>query len=215
MVTEPVPRIKVCGLRAVEDLPAPFPAALDAVGFVGWHRSPRCVSPDRAARVVDAIPRRVLPVAVLVEPLPDEAERFLRASGCRALQLCGRETPEKWIGFPYAIFRRVAVADDAAEEMQAWSALAAGFVLDHPAAPGGTGIAVDTALARTLAERGDCILAGGLHAENVADMMRAVRPRGVDASSRLERTDGRKDPARVLAFIEAAARALALQDSTR
>jgi len=215
VVTEPVPRIKVCGLRGAEDLPAPFPAALDAVGFVGWHRSPRCVTPERAARVVDAIPRRVLPVAVLVEPLPEEAERFLRASGCRALQLCGRERPREWIDFPYPIFRRVAVDEHAEAEMDAWSALASGFVLDHPAAQGGTGIAVDSTLARKLAERGVCILAGGLHAENVADLAAAVRPRGVDASSRLERADGRKDPARVLAFVEAAARALSLQESTR
>lgn len=215
MATEPVPRIKVCGLRGVEDLPEPFPDALDAVGFVAWSRSPRHVTPERAARVVDAIPRRVLPIAVLVEPLPDEAERFVRASGCRAVQLCGYETPEEWIGFPYAIFRRVAVDADAAAEIEAWSGLASGFVLDHPAAPGGTGIPVETALARELAARGDCILAGGLHAGNVNELVRAVRPRGVDASSKLERADGRKDPARVLAFVEAAARALSLREGAR
>lgn len=215
MDADPLPRIKVCGLRGPEDLPAPFPAALDAVGFVGWSRSPRYVTPERAARTVDAIPRRVLPVAVLVEPLPEEAERILRASGCRAVQLCGYETPEEWIGFPYPILRRVAVDEEGAEEIEAWSGLALGFVLDHPAAPGGTGSPVGAELARSLAARGDCLLAGGLHGGNVEELVRAVRPFGVDASSKLERADGRKDPALVLAYVEAAARALATREAAR
>ncbi len=210
-----VPRIKVCGLRALEDLPIPFPAALDAVGFVGWSRSPRHITPERAARVVDAIPRRVLPVAVMVEPSPEDAERWLRASGCRAVQLCGYETPEEWIDFPFAILRRIAVDDDAADEIESWSGLASGFVLDHPAAPGGTGRTVETELARDLAARADCLLAGGIAADNVDELVRAVRPRGVDASSRLERADGRKDPARVAAFVDAAARALGEVEAAR
>jgi phosphoribosylanthranilate isomerase len=208
VVTEPVPRIKVCGVRSIEDLPAPFPTALAAVGFVNWSRSPRQVTAERAARVIDAIPRRVLPVAVMVEPSPEEAERWLRASGCRVVQLCGYETPEEWIGFPFGILRRIAVDETAQDEIECWSSLASGFVLDHPAAPGGTGARVDTTLARAIAARGDCMLAGGLDPENVAELVRAVRPRGVDASSRLERADGRKDPARIAAFVEAAERAL-------
>ncbi len=212
MDIDPLPRIKVCGLRGIEDLPDPFPTALDAVGFVGWSRSPRQITAENAARIVDAIPRRVLPVAVLVEPFPEEAERFLRAAGARAVQLCGHEIPEEWIGFPFPILRRIAVDDDALDEMDAWKDIARGFVLDHPAAPGGTGIPVATELARVLAERGDCILAGGLHAGNVADLVRAVRPFGVDASSQLEGPSLRKDPARVLAFVDAAASALSQKD---
>jgi phosphoribosylanthranilate isomerase len=157
---------------------------------------------------VAVLPPRVLPVAVLVEPFPDEAERWLRAAGCRAVQLCGYESPEEWIGFPLPILRRVAVDEDATDEIEAWSSVAAGFVLDHPAAPGGTGVAVDSAAARALASRVECLLAGGLGPDNVAALVAAVRPRGVDASSRLEGPNGRKDPGLVRAFVEAADRAL-------
>ncbi len=208
MAPEPLARIKVCGLRGVEDLPTPLPPALDAVGFVGWERSPRCVQPDQAAAVIAALPARITPVAVMVEPFVEEAERWLRASGCRAVQLCGYERAEEWIGFPFPILRRVAVDDDALEEIEAWAGVASMFVLDHPAAPGGTGRRVDAALARTLAAAAPCLLAGGLNPDNVADMVVAVAPQGVDASSGLERAGGRKNPARVLAFIESADAAL-------
>lgn len=208
MAADALPRVKVCGLRGFEDLPAPFPDALDAVGFVGWSRSPRHVTASQAARVVARLPQRVLPIAVMVDPFPADAERFLRESGCRAVQLCGYETPEEWIGFPHPILRRVAVDEDAREEIDAWADLALGFVLDHPSAPGGTGATVDVALAAELAARAPCLLAGGLSAQNVADLVRAIRPHGVDASSRLERADRRKDPELVRAFVEAAARAL-------
>jgi len=212
---DPLPRIKVCGLRGIEDLPDPFPAALDAVGFVGWSRSPRQISAENAARIVDAIPQRVLPVAVLVEPSPEEAEQYLRTAGARAVQLCGYERPEEWIGFPFPILRRIAVDEEGLEEMEAWTSVARGFVLDHPAAPGGTGVLVQTELARALAARADCLLAGGLHAGNVVDLVRAVRPFGVDASSKLEGPNQRKDPALVAAFVEAASHALAPKDVVR
>jgi len=215
VVVEVLPRIKVCGLRGPEDLPAPFPDALDAVGFVGWWRSARNVTPEQAARVVAALPPRVLPVAVLVEPFPDEAERWVRVAGCRAVQLCGYATPEEWIGFPVPILRRVPVDEEADDEIEAWTGVAAGFVLDHPAAPGGTGIPVDTAAARALAARADCVLAGGLGPDNVEALVTAVRPRGVDASSKLERANGRKDPELVRAFVAAADRALRAAESRR
>lgn len=215
MAIERLPRIKVCGLRGLEDLPAPFPSALDAVGFVGWVRSPRQISADSAARIVEALPPRVLPVAVLVAPSTEEAERYLRVAGARVLQLCGDESPEDWTGFPFPILRRIAVDDGALDEMDAWQALALGFVLDHPAAPGGTGVPVAIERARVLAARGRCLLAGGLRPENVTQLVHSVRPFGVDASSKLEGQGSRKDPARVLAFVAAAAAALASEERER
>lgn len=211
MGIDPLPRIKVCGLRGIEDLPDPFPAALDAVGFVGASRSPRQISAEKAARIVDAIPRRVMPVAVLVEPYPEEAERWLRVAGARAVQLCGYETPEEWIGFPFPILRRIAVDDEAVEEMDAWTNVARGFVLELPA----TADPLSTDLARVIAARGDCLLSGGLHAGNVAELVRAIRPFGVDASTALEGANLRKDPALVSAFVEAAANALGTRGASR
>jgi phosphoribosylanthranilate isomerase len=131
------------------------------------------------------------------------------SAGVRAVQLCGDELARDWTSFPLPILRRIAVRPGAERELDSWLGIAAGFVLDHPAGPGGTGRAVELELAAQLASRAPCLLAGGLDASNVAGLVERVRPAGVDASSRLESAPGVKDPARVADFVRAARAALA------
>ena len=69
---------------------------------------------------------------------------------------------------------------------------------------GGTGVRADWGAAATLAETHAIMLSGGLTVENVAEGVRQVRPVGVDVSSGVESAPGRKDHARVAAFIRAA-----------
>ncbi len=199
-----LPRVKVCGLRRPEDVAAAVEAGAGAIGLVAHEGSPRALDPRAAAALVALLPPAVLPVAVLVDPSPQEAERFARACGARAVQLCGAERAEDWLGFALPILRRLAVGERVEAELARWRAVAWGFVLDHPSRPGGSGQAVDLALAARLAAAAPCLLAGGLDEKSVAAAIARVRPRGVDASSRLESEPGRKDPARVRAFVRAA-----------
>jgi phosphoribosylanthranilate isomerase len=202
-----LPRIKVCGIASLADV-AGVLTEIDAVGLVAWDRSPRFLDASRAARVVAGLPASVLPVAVMVDKTPREAERWAREVGARAVQLCGGEAPEPWQDFALPILRRVPVVPGAEAVIEAWRGIAAGFVLDDPEEPGGTGRTVDLVLAARLASIAPCLLAGGLDAKNVAARVAFVRPAGVDASSRLESRPGRKDPARVEAFVRAARAAL-------
>jgi len=70
-----------------------------------------------------------------------------------------------------------------------------------PERAGGTGRPFDHSLVAGLGTSYRLILAGGLTPENVADAIAVVRPWGVDVSSGVEASPGRKDPAKVEAFI--------------
>jgi phosphoribosylanthranilate isomerase len=199
-----LPRVKVCGLARAEDVLGALAAGADALGFVFHPASPRCIAPELAGAVASLLPAWVLTVAVVVEADPSGAAELLRDTGLRAVQLCGDQRPAEWTAFGAPILRRVAVEAGAEQELDAWRAVAAGFVLDHPASAGGSGLTVDRRLAARFCTSYPCLLAGGLDAANVAEAIRVVRPSGVDASSRLERAPGCKDPAAVRAFVAAA-----------
>ena len=199
-----LPRVKVCGMTRMEDAASAFEAGADALGFVFHPGSPRCVEPELANELIAVLPPNVLTVAVVVEIEPAVAESLLNATGASAIQLCGFQESADWASFPFPILRRVPVDGSGLAELERWRGVASGFVLDHPAAAGGTGETVDFALAAELAARAPCLLAGGLGAHNVADAIRAVRPRGVDASSRLESSPGVKSPELVRDFVRQA-----------
>jgi len=204
-----LPRIKVCGLTRLEDARAALAAGADALGFVCYPRSPRHVDAALVGGWTRELPAGIATVAVLVDASPESAREHLAQSGLGWAQLCGREQPEAWRGFEAPLLRRLAVEEGAEAELERWRGVAAGFVLDHPAGPGGSGRRVDRALAARLARRAPCLLAGGLDGTSVAEAVLEVAPHGVDASSRLESSPGIKDPARVAAYVRAARRALA------
>jgi phosphoribosylanthranilate isomerase len=199
-----LPLVKVCGLSTPGDVACAVDAGCDAIGLVAHPASPRAVDAERAASLCALLTAEVTAVAVFVDRSVDDVTTFLRESGAHAAQLCGDERPEEWRDCAFPILRRVGVAAGAERELEAWSGIAAGFVLDHESGAGGTGRTVDWTLAGELARRAPCLLAGGLDASNVVRAVDAVRPRGVDASSRLETLPGRKDPLRVRAFVLAA-----------
>jgi phosphoribosylanthranilate isomerase len=74
----------------------------------------------------------------------------------------------------------------------------------------GSGQTTDWAEAATLAQRAQVVLAGGLHAGNVADAIRDVRPFGVDVSSGIEERPGLKSTQKIAQFVSAA-RAAAME----
>lgn len=207
------PIIKVCGLCRAEDVDQALDAGANALGFVHYAPSVRHLDLQHLAQLVQRTRERsdARTVLVLVDAAPDQALDWAAQAGVSHLQLCGREDPLDWVGLSAAprLWRRVAVQSGASAELEAWEKLCEAFVLDHPEGPGGTGVPVDSSLARDLAARAPCILAGGLDGESVGAQIAAVDPMGVDASSRLEREPGIKDSAAVSAFVQAARQALA------
>ncbi len=203
-----LPRIKVCGLTRVADLRAAIAAGADAVGFVHYPPSPRHVDAESCAQLARAARGAAFSVLVTVDLEPAALEVLIAEVRPDAVQLCGGEAPEDCSGLQAAVLRRLPVQAGSEQQVDAWKTRALGFVLDHPATPGGSGRQVDLERSARLAASAPCLLAGGLGPDSVAAAIAAVRPHGVDASSRLETAPGIKDPVRVEAFIEHALRAL-------
>ncbi len=203
--------VKICGITSAEDARVAVEAGADALGFVFWQMSPRRVDLARAAAIARELPPFVLRVGVFVDAPRDELARVADAVGLDLLQLHGEEPPDAFAGLPRRALKAVRVGRGfSVEESLRYLPAAAGLLLDtrlpgETQLPGGTGVPFDWSLVKGLAARVPfLVLAGGLGPANVADAIRAVRPQAVDVSSGVETLPGRKDPAKIKAFVAAA-----------
>jgi indole-3-glycerol phosphate synthase/phosphoribosylanthranilate isomerase len=201
--------VKICGITSVEDARAAVGAGADAVGFVFWPRSPRAVDPATARTIAAALPPFVLRVGVFVDAGAEDMRRIADEVGLDLLQLQGSEPPEAVAQAPRRAVKAVRVGSGfRPEEALRYDGAAAGLLLDTRVdgdeVPGGTGRSFDWSLVRPVREGTSfLILAGGLTPDNVGDAIAAVRPDAVDVSSGVESAPGRKDPAKVRAFVDA------------
>ncbi|HET7293302.1 MAG TPA: phosphoribosylanthranilate isomerase [Vicinamibacteria bacterium] len=202
--------VKVCGITSEEDARLVADAGADALGLVFWPNSPRAVGFEAARRIAAAAPPALVRVGVFVDAGAEAIARAVDEVGLDLVQLHGEERPELLEALPRRAWKALRVGDGlAAADVAPWSR-AAGVLLDTRVAgtPGGTGRSFDWRLAAAVRDRiGFLVLAGGLDASNVAEAVAAARPDGVDVSSGVERAPGRKDAAKLRAFVEAARRA--------
>jgi phosphoribosylanthranilate isomerase len=199
--------VKICGITSEEDARLAADAGADAVGFVFWPGSPRRVDATTARRIARALPSSVVRVGVFVDAAREELVRTSDEAELDLLQLHGSEPPEALAALPRRVLKAVRVGSDFAPQTALqYEGRAAGLLLDthRDRTPGGTGETFDWSLVREVRRKASfVVLAGGLRPENVKAALEAVRPDGVDVSSGVEAVPGRKDPARVRAFVDA------------
>jgi phosphoribosylanthranilate isomerase len=213
-------RIKICGLTREQDVDAAVAAGADAVGFVLYRKSPRCVSPRRAADLAARLPPFVSPVLLFVnEPLAD-----LRAAcegvAAATVQFHGDESPDYCLAAtgngarPFMRAARIPLDGSTSFDLIRFAAeypKAQAILLDaHVDGYGGGGKAFDWS---RLPPSVNChlVLSGGLTPANVGDGIAQVRPRckslAVDVSSGVELdgpgNKGLKDPAKINRFVAA------------
>ena len=196
-------RVKICGIRDRETARAAVEAGADALGFV-FAASPRRVTPEVAREIIAALPPFVTTVGVFVDA-PLSVVREV-AAFCRldAVQLHGAEPPEYCRELNLRVIKALRVKDAGSlAAIDAYPVQA--MLLDTylPGRAGGTGKAFDWGLLAGMKFRLPLVLAGGLTPENVGAAVRTVRPYAVDVSGGVE-TGGRKDPAKIRAFIRQA-----------
>lgn len=209
--------IKICANTTLEDAVLAADAGADAVGFV-FAPSPRRVTADQVAGIVPRLPPTLEKIGVFVDAGLEEIDATVRICGLTGVQIHANAGSElaaqlhKRLGPEVRILRVVHFGPQAAQQAAALAAdphVDAVLVDSRTAtAVGGTGVTFDWAAAReTLFGNGGAhklIAAGGLNAGNVAEAIATLRPWGVDVASGVEQAPGRKDPAKVRAFIACA-----------
>lgn len=197
------PFIKVCGMTTPEAVSMALDCAVDAIGFV-FANSVRRVSTQRASELAAPARHRVACVAVTRHPTREEFAAILRDFKPDILQTDIDDIAQ--LDLPQTLSVLPVMRPGAAPTC----VLPRRVLFEGPVS--GSGLTTDWQQAAELARRAEVILAGGLHAANVGDAIRQVRPFGVDVSSGVERSPGIKSIQKIEQFV-AAARAAAMESA--
>ena len=198
-------KVKICGITSAADACVAVDAGADAIGLMFYEASPRCVSLEIAESIARVVPPYVMRVGVFVDPEPDLVHTAMHHCGLTLLQFHGQESPEFCRQFGLMCMKAFRLRDASSlEDLSRYKTDA--FLLDSyvPGKPGGTGETFNWDLAIEAKKFGKPIfMAGGLTPQNVAEAARKVQPFGVDVSSGVEASPGKKDRQKVRDFIAA------------
>ena len=192
--------IKVCGLTDATAVSVALEQKVDAIGFV-FAPSPRELSIDQALRLAEPVRRKALCVAVTLHPSAALVATLLEEFQPDLLQLDLADLVSLPPLDPARILPVVRQQQIAPAQ---WPAR---VLFEGPRS--GAGVTADWSQAAQIALATELVLAGGLSPGNVAAAVREVRPFGVDVSSGVEASLGRKSPQKIIEFVEAARRASA------
>lgn len=208
--------IKICGLSQPGSIAAALDGGASHIGFIFFARSPRNVTPDRAAELAEVARGRATIVAVTVDAddaFLDEIVGKLRPD---LLQLHGRETPERVAEvrarYDLPVMKALSIREAAdLDKVATYSGVADRLLLDAkpPAGaelPGGNGVAFDWSLLDTLDPDLDYMLSGGIDLANLSMALNDVHPAGIDISSGVEHAPGEKDDDLIRRFLAEAGR---------
>jgi phosphoribosylanthranilate isomerase len=202
-------RIKFCGLTRAGDVRLACELGVDALGFVFAPASPRVVTPADARALREAVAPMVATVALFLDPDPREAEAAIKALRPSLLQFHGSEEDRfcASFGVPFLKTLPMGAGSEPPEVAADRYPSASGFLLDGhgPGEAGGRGMAFDWSTLPRLDR--PLVIAGGLHAGNVAQAIALMRPFAVDVSSGIEMAPGHKDGARMQQFVDEVRRA--------
>lgn len=199
-------RIKICGIRRIEDMTAAAEAGADAVGLVFYPSSPRSIDTEAARELLRVVPPFVTTVGLFVNPTEDMVRSVLDVVSLDMLQFHGQESPSFCSQFGRPYIKALPMGDPGGASLKIrvqGYVEASGLLLDShvTGGVGGSGKVFDwQRVPEDLSI--PVVLAGGLNADNVGRAVRDVRPYAVDVSSGVEVAPGEKDFQKILRFVE-------------
>jgi phosphoribosylanthranilate isomerase len=208
--------IKFCGTTSLEDALASIEAGANALGFI-FAPSKRRILPDKAQEIIQRLPPEVERIGVFLDSNGEEISRTVREVKLTGIQMHGSRDipPEIYRRLPQERrdslrkIKSILVSDDfrsTLESALAFSEFVDAWLLDSGAGSGRT-FAWQDAQAAVQNREGRFIIAGGLTPENVSEAVRAFQPWGVDVVSGIELEPGKKDQAKMKAFVAAVRKA--------
>lgn len=208
--------IKICGLSTPETLGVALDEGAAMVGFIFFAKSPRHVTPAKAADLSSMAKGRAAAVAVTVDADDAYLDAIVDAMKPDWLQLHGHETPPRVedVKARYRLPVMKAFSVREAADLAAitpYRGVADRFLFDAKPPkgsdlPGGNGVSFDWTLLAGLEPGFDYLLSGGLNADNVGQALAVTGAPGIDISSGVESAPGIKDTAMIRAFFDAVRR---------
>lgn len=197
-------RIKICGITREEDLHCAIDCGADAIGLVFYPKSPRYITPEKAALLTRHLPPLITLVGLFVNAKAEEIATVRQQVPLTLLQFHGDELATDCLGhgLPYIRAARVQPGLDLLKYWQQFSSAQALLLDAFVQGYGGGGEVFDwTLIPEEIAHQ--VVLSGGLNVQNVADAIAKIRPYAIDVSSGVESAKGIKDHQKIRSFIEA------------
>ncbi len=193
-------KVKICGITNTDDALFCEKIGANALGFVFYEKSKRFISPDEAAKIISKLSPFTTKVGVFVNNSTQEVNKVAGKIKLNAVQLHGDETPEgvSEIDFPVIKSFRINELFDF-QTLNFYKNVS--FLLDSYSKNeyGGTGNKFNWHLIPNDLN-GNFILAGGISIENIEEIFNKVKPKAIDVSSSLEKSEGVKDYKKVKDF---------------
>lgn len=199
-------RIKVCGITNPDDALAAIDAGADAIGFVFVENTPRYIQPKRAAEIMFALPPFINAVGVIQDLDVDQFCALEYECPAHMSQLHGREPVDVVQACGPGVIKAFKYEDATIKsQLERWAKIEEVDALLIDGSEGGTGETFDWSKLAPHLENypKPIIIAGGLDASNVAQVIKTLRPYAVDVSSGVESAPGKKDHDKIAQFCAA------------
>jgi len=190
-------RVKICGITNVEDALMCVRHGVDALGFIFYKKSSRCIVPRQARTVIDALPALIGKVGVFVDEKKEIVEEIAAATGIDTLQFHGRESAAYCRHFRkrYKVIKAFFPRDlSAIDDMKRYAVDA--YLLDLPLEDKKERpeVMLDLAFIKdVIREFERCMFSGGINPDNVRDILSVIRPYAIDLARGVEDLPGKKD----------------------
>ena len=199
-------RIKVCGITSAESAHAAINAGADAIGFILIEGTPRYIEPEAAAGIMFSLPPFISAVGVVQDLDVDQFCALEYSCPAHTMQLHGKESIETVSACGPGVIKAFKYEDATINsQLTRWAKVEELDALLIDGSAGGTGESFDWAkLAPHIVDYPKkIIIAGGLDASNVGEVIKTLCPYAVDVSTGVEDAPGIKNPQKIAEFCAA------------